>query len=124
MNKENTTLSSEHTEEVKVISRILNSKLFIAIVPAMTLTVISWVSLAASYSDKVDTVIEQANQQSKIDSLNFQYLKQKNEDLINYMQTANQAIVDNNINYERLQVQYDYIQSELQDIKKRLSSKP
>lgn len=114
-------LSGQHTEEVRVISKILNSKLFIAIAPATILTIVSWVSLAASYSDKVDTVIEQAEHQAKIDSINFLYLKQKNEDLINYMQTANQAIVNNNINYERLQVQYDYIQSELQDIKKRLN---
>lgn len=114
-------LSEQHTEEVRVISKILSSKLFIAIAPATILTIVSWVSLAASYSDKVDTVIEQAEHKAKIDSINFLYLKQKNEDLIIYMQTANQAIVSNDINYERLQVQYNYIQSELEDIKKRLN---
>ena len=111
-----------HAEEISTLKRFFNNR-YVAIIGAMLLTAFGSVVLTAyNYSNQLDGVVDQNKIKAYNDSVAFSYIKEKNETLINALQTSNNAIINQSTVLDRMQVQLDYVQRDVEYVRKRIDN--
>lgn len=99
-------MNAEQKEEIRIINKLMNSKLAVAIASVLIAGPTTWLLAGATFSQKVDTVIEQNKMNSYEDSLQNTYLQERNAHLLEALDRSNKSInrLDTTVNLLNYQI--------------------
>lgn len=109
-----------HEQEINIIRRIVNSKAALIIFSILTSSLLTWLLTGATYAGDLSDVKDQMSEKAKIDSLNFSYVKTRNDYLMDALETSNNAIINQSALLDRMQTQLDYVQRDVEYVRKRI----
>ncbi len=103
-------MDATHQEEIRILNKLMNSKLAVALVSLLIAGPTTWLLAGATFSDKVQTVIEQNEKTRYMDSIRADYLIERNTDLIKALEKSNQSI-------NRLDTTVNVLNYQMRDLK-------
>lgn len=89
----------------------MNSKMVWALVIILITGPTTWLIAGSTFNDKVDTIINQNQNQRYQDSLQNLYLVERNEKLVTALETSSQAIINLDSTVQRINQQMEFMQS-------------
>lgn len=113
-------MNAEHKEEVEVLNKLMNSKLVIALATVLIAGPTTWLLAGATFTEKVNTVIEQNQMEHFEDSLQNNYLIERNENLIDALDQSNKSIMRLDTTVSRVNQQIHGLKEDVEYIRNRI----
>ena len=113
-------MNAEHKEEVEVLNKLMNSKLVIALATVLIAGPTTWLLAGATFTEKVNTVIEQNQMEHFEDSLQNNYLIERNENLIDALDQSNKSIMRLDTTVSRVNQQIHGLKEGVEYIRNRI----